>query len=347
MSALGDGMQGGVSNDARYNRALHARVRGTIAAMTGPLRRARGGILTRNCVLAAPGPAGEVWKVAVLLFGDAASCVENEMVDCIGPVVDFGTRLEGKQVMPKLVFAASGGCQYVRTSDAPPEISQGEWGYLRRSDAEIRTEAEGEFPDSIGLWAAMCEAREKFGVIRNNVKAYPEKKDCESVVHYFRTPDGRRVGWSITLFSTTAFPRGGRKTVAIFADAWNGKKPVKPAKAYVAPEVAPEVVRAKHYGGMFMSLSGRIAWMGGIRFEDREQFLDIGVAVSDFPALIGVTLQGLDDTCAADKHGFIFTEGEVQQFGLSADGKRPALKINAFRPRFAFTLETTTGEQKI
>ena len=216
-------------NDAKYNRALHCRARGKIKQFLGDLQTAKPGAKTRNCILSVPSigePDRAEWNVAVLLYNAGALLKEGDEVECRGPVVDYGTRLEGagKTVKPKLVFAASVKC-----------------------------------------YRAQEQEHEK---------------------------------------------RNGKRRYAT--------------------------------AGMSVAMAGRIAWCGEKRLSadlndeglyDAER--DVGVAVSDFPALIGLEIFR-KPALEAKKHCLIYAEAEVVRFGLSDDGKRPALKGRTTRAALGF-----------
>ena len=70
---------------------------------------------------------------------------------------------------------------------------------------------------------------------------------------------------------------------------------------------------------------------------------EVGVAVADFPGMIGVVLRG-NTTEYGTKHRLLYAEGEVVRLGLSEDQTRPAMKIIISRAAsaFEFTAENTT-----
>ena len=123
-----------------------------------------------------------------------------------------------------------------KAEPAPPAGKPDEravWGYSARSDGDIQAEASAVFPQAVGLWEAMVEARAKNGEVKGSVKAHGDKKGKESIVAYFRTADGRREGWNITLFSQSLY--GGHKNAQIWAHTWDGGKPVKVVKTETLP----------------------------------------------------------------------------------------------------------------
>ena len=202
-----------MSNDPRHNRAFHVRAKGRVLRLLGDVQKGKGDIPYRSVVIevyqrkSADNPTGENWNVSCLVFGAAALCYEGQDIDCCGSVVDFGTRLEGKEVKPKLVFAANSYCK-------------------------LNPEAGGE--------------------------------------------------------------------------------------------------------GLYVALAGRVAYVGKSGMVCGMVELQVGVAIADFPAMVGIILRG-EKLVAADKHDLLLTEGDVVQFGLSKDGKRPALRAVAIKARIAFT----------
>ena len=202
-------------NDPKYNRALHVRAIGTLAAFLGDVKKAKSGVDCRAVQLVIRQRAsdlnenGDDFHVVCLLYGRTALSNIGQVLDCSGCVVDYGTRLVGKEVKPKLVFAANTHC------------------------------------------------------------AVSEKKDA---------PDG-----------------------------------------------------------LYAALAGRVAYVGKTAMKGGMVELPVGVAVSDFPGMIGVLMRG-EAVGAAQKHDLLFVEGEVFQFGLSDDGKRPAMKVVGRTAKLAFTI---------
>ena len=219
-----------MSNETKYNRALHCRAQGRIQAFIGDGRKAKSGVMARPAILSIPsfGNGVENWNVSCLLYGNGAGRKVGEMLECRGPVVDYGTRMEtehggAKIVLPKLVFAASALCEWADAGHKDPA------------------------PDG--------------------------KNRC-------RVP------------------------------------------------------------GMNIAVAGRIAWLGELDWDDGPDgcFIykrDIGVAVADFPGMIGLHIRGAAAQNAA-KQMMIYAEATVIQFGLSDDGKRPALKGEATRLALSF-----------
>ena len=209
-----------MSNDARHNRAFHVRARGRVHQLLGEVKEGKGDVPFRAVIVeiaqrnSAENPTGENWKVSCLVFGSAALCGVGQDIDCAGSVVDFGTRLEGKEVKPKLVFSANSHCQ----------LNEG----------------------------------------------------------------------------------GGGE-------------------------------------GLYVALAGRVGWVGKSAMVGGLLELPVGVAIADFPAMVGVLLRG-QELYAANKHDLLLTEGDVVRFGLSKDGKRPALTAVAINARIAFTTSPEKGE---
>ena len=211
-----------MSNEARYNRAFHVRAKGRVSALLGDVKPTKGDIPCRSVIITIPqrkcadNPTGEDWNIACLIYGAAALCQVGDNLDCCGSVVDYGTRLEGNDVKPKLVFAANAHCQL-----NPPE--------------------------------------------------------------------------------------GG--------------------------------------DGLYVALAGRIAYVGKTEKVCGMMELQVGVAIADFPAMVGIILRG-ENIITANKHDLLLTEGDVVQFGLSNDGKRPALRAVAIKGRVAFTTNPFEKEKK-
>ena len=102
-----------MSNQAIYNRPFHVRAQGPVHSFLGDLKKAKSGVFTRSCVLSIPAEGWKHdWRVVCLLYGETAATAQvDSVVECCGPVVDYGTRMEGKSIKPKLVFAASTHCE--------------------------------------------------------------------------------------------------------------------------------------------------------------------------------------------------------------------------------------------
>ena len=106
-----------MSNESKYNRALHVRARGIVIAGGGKVMTAKSGIKSRQAILSLlEVVSGDYVNVSALLFGSAAEALDNTEIIAAGPVVDYGTRMETEQggakvILPKLVFAASRECR--------------------------------------------------------------------------------------------------------------------------------------------------------------------------------------------------------------------------------------------